>query len=62
MILYFSTCAVIFSAKSMLIKGQDVPVKVARLADFGSFVEREEDIEALMHISEISRNAFCGLS
>ncbi|MBQ7221289.1 MAG: S1 RNA-binding domain-containing protein [Synergistaceae bacterium] len=36
-------------------KGQDVPVKVVRLADFGAFVEVEEGVEALIHISQISR-------
>ena len=36
-------------------KGQDIPVKVVRLADFGAFVEVEEGIEALIHISQISR-------
>ena len=36
-------------------KGQDVPVKVVRLADFGAFVELEEGVEALVHISQISR-------
>ena len=36
-------------------KGQDVPVKVVRLADFGAFVELEEGVEALIHISQISR-------
>ena len=36
-------------------KGQDIPVKVVRLADFGAFVEVEEGVEALIHISQISR-------
>ena len=36
-------------------KGQDVPVKVVRLADFGAFVELEEGVEALIHISQLSR-------
>ena len=35
--------------------GQDVPVKVVRLADFGAFVELEEGVEALIHISQLSR-------
>ena len=36
--------------------GQDIKVKVVRLADFGAFVEVEEGVEALIHISQISRN------
>lgn len=36
-------------------KGQQVPVKVVRLADFGAFVELEEGIEGLIHISQISQ-------
>ncbi|MBR0204297.1 MAG: S1 RNA-binding domain-containing protein, partial [Synergistaceae bacterium] len=35
--------------------GQDIKVKVVRLADFGAFVEVEEGVEALIHISQISR-------
>ncbi len=35
--------------------GQDIQVKVVRLADFGAFVEVEEGIEALIHISQLSR-------
>lgn len=35
--------------------GQDIPVKVVRLADFGAFVEVEEGVEALIHISQLSR-------
>src|SRR6056297_83765 len=35
-------------------KGQDLPVKVVRLADFGAFVEIEEGIEGLIHISQLS--------
>lgn len=34
--------------------GQDVNVKVVRLADFGAFVEVEPGVEALIHISQIS--------
>lgn len=34
---------------------QEVPVKVVRLADFGAFVELEEGIEGLIHISQLSR-------
>lgn len=35
-------------------KGQDINVKVVRLADFGAFVELEEGIEGLIHISQFS--------
>ncbi len=35
--------------------GQDIPVKVVRLADFGAFVQVEEGVEALIHISQLSR-------
>ena len=35
-------------------KDQEVPVKVVRLADFGAFVELEEGIEGLIHISQLS--------
>ncbi len=35
--------------------GQDINVKVVRLADFGAFVEVEEGVEALIHISQLSR-------
>lgn len=35
--------------------GQDIKVKVVRLADFGAFVEVEDGVEALIHISQISR-------
>lgn len=35
-------------------KGQDITVKVVRLADFGAFVEVEEGIEGLIHISQLS--------
>ena len=31
------------------------PVKVVRLTDFGAFVELEEGIEGLIHVSQISR-------
>ncbi len=41
--------------ESRYVKGQDVPVKVIRLADFGAFVEIETGIEGLIHISQISR-------
>lgn len=34
--------------------GQDITVKVVRLADFGAFVEVEEGVEALIHISQLS--------
>lgn len=36
-------------------KGQEVKVKVIRLADFGAFVELEPGVEGLIHISQISR-------
>ncbi|MFC2593633.1 MAG: S1 RNA-binding domain-containing protein [Fretibacterium sp.] len=35
-------------------KGSDITVKVVRLADFGAFVEVEEGVEALIHISQLS--------
>lgn len=35
-------------------KGQDITVKVVRLADFGAFVEIEEGVEGLIHISQLS--------
>ncbi len=35
-------------------KGQDVKVKVVRLADFGAFVELEKGMEGLIHISQLS--------
>ncbi|MBQ9564770.1 MAG: S1 RNA-binding domain-containing protein [Synergistaceae bacterium] len=34
--------------------GQDVTVKVVRLAEFGAFVEVEEGVEGLIHISQLS--------
>lgn len=37
------------------VPGQDINVKVVRLADFGAFVEVEEGVEALIHISQLSR-------
>ena len=36
-------------------KDQSVTVKVVRLADFGAFVELEEGVEGLIHISQLSR-------
>ncbi len=33
----------------------EYPVKVVRLTDFGAFVELEEGIEGLIHVSQISR-------
>lgn len=36
------------------VKGQDITVKVVRLADFGAFVEVEEGVEGLIHISQLS--------
>jgi small subunit ribosomal protein S1 len=35
-------------------KGQDVKVKVVRITDFGAFVELENGIEGLIHISQLS--------
>jgi len=35
-------------------KDQDLTVKVVRLADFGAFVEVEEGVEGLIHISQLS--------
>ena len=37
------------------LKDQDINVKVVRLADFGAFVEVEDGVEALIHISQLSR-------
>ncbi|MBQ9903754.1 MAG: S1 RNA-binding domain-containing protein [Synergistaceae bacterium] len=37
------------------VPGQDIQVKVVRLADFGAFVEVEEGVEALIHISQLSK-------
>lgn len=34
---------------------QDYPVKVVRLTDFGAFVQLEEGIEGLIHVSQLSR-------
>ena len=34
--------------------GQDIQVKVVRLAAFGAFVQVEEGVEALIHISQLS--------
>jgi small subunit ribosomal protein S1 len=31
------------------------PVKIVRLTDFGAFVELEDGIEGLIHVSQISR-------
>jgi small subunit ribosomal protein S1 len=36
------------------VKGQDIKVKVVRLADFGAFVELEKGVEGLIHISQLS--------
>jgi small subunit ribosomal protein S1 len=36
-------------------KGEVVTGKVTNLTDFGAFVELEEGIEGLVHVSEISR-------
>ena len=37
-----------------LVTGSTVPVKVVRLADFGAFVEIEQGVEGLIHISQLS--------
>lgn len=42
------------SAAEKYSAGQTVPVKVLRFAKFGAFVEIEEGIEGLIHISELS--------
>ena len=42
-------------ADKRYLPGQDIQVKVVRLADFGAFVEVEEGVEALIHISQLSR-------
>ena len=42
-------------ADKKYLPGQDIQVKVVRLADFGAFVEVEEGVEALIHISQLSR-------
>ena len=36
-------------------KDMEVPVKVVRIADFGAFVELEDGIEGLIHISQVSQ-------
>lgn len=42
-------------ADKRYLPGQDINVKVVRLAEFGAFVEVEEGVEALIHISQLSR-------
>ena len=42
-------------ADKRYLPGQDIKVKVVRLAEFGAFVEVEEGVEALIHISQLSR-------
>jgi len=37
-------------------KDSEIPVKVVRLADFGAFVELEDGIEGLIHISQLSQH------
>lgn len=41
-------------AAEKYLKDMEVPVKVVRLADFGAFVELEEGVEGLIHISQLS--------
>ena len=36
--------------------GKEVTGKVARMTDFGAFIELEEGIDALLHVSQISRD------
>ena len=46
--------------KRMLISiavGSVVKGKVARMADFGAFVELEPGVDALLHVSQISKRA-----
>ena len=35
--------------------GQDVPVKVVKVTNFGAFAELEDGVEGLIHLSELSR-------
>lgn len=37
-------------------QGQEINVKVVRLADFGAFVELEQGVEGLIHISQLSNS------
>jgi len=43
-------------AETKFAKGNVVTGKVARMTDFGAFIELETGIDALLHVSQISRN------
>ncbi|MCR5624096.1 MAG: 30S ribosomal protein S1 [Lachnospiraceae bacterium] len=43
------------NASEKYAKGNVVTGKVARMADFGAFIELEDGIDALLHVSQISR-------
>ena len=43
-------------AESKFAVGKEVTGKVARMTDFGAFIELEEGIDALLHVSQISRD------
>ena len=42
-------------AQNKFAVGKEVTGKVARMTDFGAFIELEEGIDALLHVSQISR-------
>lgn len=44
-----------FTAKEKYVPGKIVTGKVARMTDFGAFIELEPGIDALLHVSQISR-------
>ncbi|MBO4904799.1 MAG: 30S ribosomal protein S1 [Lachnospiraceae bacterium] len=43
-------------AETKFAVGKEVTGKVARMTDFGAFIELEEGIDALLHVSQISRD------
>ncbi len=43
-------------AESKFAVGKEVTGKVARMTDFGAFIELEEGIDALLHVSQISKD------
>lgn len=43
-------------AATKFAKGNEVTGKVARMTDFGAFIELEKGIDALLHVSQISRD------
>lgn len=43
-------------AENKFAVGKEVTGKVARMTDFGAFIELEEGIDALLHVSQISRD------